>query len=132
MELMPVKFLRAVDGDTYVLHAARFGSFEKRATVDHYRLWAYMARELHDKTSDAVRVDGKTAWQIADTALRASPLMWVTEHGLDMYGRILAEVWVLAEEHAPMQSLGQLLLSQHAVISGSAKGIRELREKEGR
>lgn len=126
-DLMPVRFQRAVDGDTFVFLAARYGSWEIRATVDHYRLWEYMARELHDKTSDVSgRVSGVQAQVIAHDVLSAATIIQVTERGLDKYGRILAEVW------CDGVSLGNTLFLRHAVIKGSAKGIAELREAEGR
>lgn len=125
----PARFLRAVDGDTFVFQVARFGSFEIRATVDHYRLANYMAREITDNADPApageTRVGGKLARDMADAALRAGPVE-VRELGLDKYGRILAEVYVNGS------SLGAMLEAEHAVKSGSAKGIAQERDLSGR
>jgi endonuclease YncB( thermonuclease family) len=119
---LDARLVRVIDGDTYVLWVARFGSFEKRATVDHYRLDGWRAREKDQGPETApdgktiIRYDGQTASRAAANVLGTAARIEVEERTLDGFGRIVARVLVDGRD------LGKVLEEQKMVTPGSTMG----------
>lgn len=117
------RLVRVVDGDGFVFHIARFGSYEKRSGVDTYRLMGYRARELHQDAEmegdHLIRVSGREAKQIAEHLLRTATSIEVEEFGIDNFGRVLCAVYVDGV------SLGTLLMAASAVVPGSTMGVED-------
>lgn len=125
--------IRVHDGDTYLmmLDILGCGLAQNGCETAWVRLRDYSARELTD-TAPADpkgygRVDGPTARDIAQTLLNAAgeitvELLGPTATGtytVQTFGRFAGAVFVDGQE------LGELLVAQHAVVSGKFEGGKQ-------
>jgi endonuclease YncB( thermonuclease family) len=120
--LMLARHYRTIDGDSLVLLVARYGSFEKRAGVDQYRLNGVRARELrqpaeYDEAGQLTRLSGADARALLDGIMRVAHKIEVDELALDSFGRIIANIEV---DDAP---LARRLIDAKAVIPGNTQGV---------
>lgn len=122
------RLLEAHDGDSYLmlldLHGRGLG--ENGCVSEWIRLRDYSARELTDTAAEDPlgygRVNGPIAKDIAATLLNAAGEIVVELKGPEgtgsqSFARYLGWIWVDG------QSLGELLVEQHAAIAGKFEGL---------